>query len=117
MKSLLIASVMFLMSPALAAPLASRIHEAIEQVCPIEGVSIEDKTDKKTWRIQFKSTASSEQKAAAQKVIDAFDLDAPDEEEIARQKLKLVLEKDKASTGEVVDALKDAIKTGVIKLK
>jgi hypothetical protein len=48
---------------------AQEVHEAIEAVCPIVGVSIGDKADKSTWRIDFADNATEEQRAAAQVVL------------------------------------------------
>lgn len=52
------------------------LHQAIAGVCPFNGVSIGDPADKGTWRIDFTATASEQQKAAAQEVIDSFDVSA-----------------------------------------
>lgn len=62
--------------PAMAADnLAMRLHDAVEKVAPIDGVSLESKRDKSTWRIDFKKEATQKQKDAAQKVIDEFEID------------------------------------------
>lgn len=52
--------------------IATKLNDAIKAVCPIHGVSIGRKDDKKTWRIDFKTEATEQQKAAAQQVLDAF---------------------------------------------
>lgn len=76
--------------------IAARLDEAVKAVCPIFGVSIGLPGDKTTWRISFKDEATAEQRAAAQAVVDAFDLQveaamaqrvATDEQERASCKL------------------------------
>lgn len=54
-------------------PRPAALHRKIAAVCPIDGVSIGDWSDKKTWRISVYDAATDSQKAAAQAVIDAFD--------------------------------------------
>ena len=56
--------------------IASLLDQAISAVCPIYGVSIGKLADKGTWLIRFKPEATTEQRAAAQGVIDAFDINA-----------------------------------------
>jgi hypothetical protein len=53
------------------------LTEAIEIVCPIHGVAIGSRNDRRTWRIDYKPEATEQQKAAAQAVLLAFDIDAP----------------------------------------
>lgn len=50
------------------------LDKALKAVCPILGVSIGRVNDKSTWRIDFTDEATSEQRAAAQAVVDAFDV-------------------------------------------
>ena len=68
-----------------------RLHNAVKAVCPaMDGVSLgETKSD---WRVSFLPEATAEQRAAAQAVIDTFDLEA--EKIIAdnQQKAKELLE-------------------------
>lgn len=45
-------------------------------VAPIFGISIGDKTDKSTWRIDFDNAATPAQRTAAQAVLAAFDWNA-----------------------------------------
>lgn len=52
------------------------LDAALRLVAPIEGVSVVDENDKSTWRVDFKPEATSDQRAAAQAVIDTFDVDA-----------------------------------------
>lgn len=59
--------------------MSTKLHNAIAAVCPIEGISIGDKNDKSTWTISFKETATTEQFAAAQAVIDNADLSILDD--------------------------------------
>lgn len=105
--------------PAEARPLALRLHEAVEAVAPIDGVSIGDPKDKKTWRADFKPTATEDQKYAAKKVIKEFDADAPDEVEGAKQEAATRLENALGSDdqAEVISALKEALKAGVIRFE
>ncbi len=49
-----------------------QLHEAVAAVCPIDGVSVGNKSNKLTWTAQFKPQATQGQKDAAQAVIDAF---------------------------------------------
>lgn len=55
-----------------------QLHDAIANVCPINGVSVGRKADKFTWRINFKPEAADEQKKAALVVIDGFDINTPE---------------------------------------
>lgn len=55
----------------------TKLTIAMQAVCPIHGVSIGRKDDKKTWRIDAKDGATVEQLAAAQAVLDSFVWDAP----------------------------------------
>ena len=52
------------------------LNAAISAVCPIYGVSV-TWADKSKWRINFKPEATTEERAAAQGVVDAFDPTAP----------------------------------------
>ena len=52
----------------------NKLHNAIEAVCPLHGISIRDASDKTTWSISFKDEATAEERAAAQAVIDAAEL-------------------------------------------
>lgn len=56
--------------------IAAKVTEAVRAVCPIHGVSIGRRTEKKTWRIDFKDEASAKQRTAAQIVVDTFDVAA-----------------------------------------
>jgi len=57
----------------------NKLHNAIEAVCPLHGISIRDASDKTTWSISFKDEATAEERAAAQAVIDAADLSILDD--------------------------------------
>lgn len=48
------------------------LNQALKAVCPIDGVSVGQVADKSTWRIDFKPEATTEQRAAAQGVVDVF---------------------------------------------
>lgn len=56
--------------------LAERLAQKIALVCPIDGVSIKDPTDKTTWRIDFRTAATADQRTAAHAVVAAFDINA-----------------------------------------
>jgi len=58
-----------------------KLHNAIAEVCPINGISIGDATDKTTWAFNAQESATAEQIAAAQAVIDNADLSILDEPE------------------------------------
>ena len=51
----------------------TKLHNAIAAICPVDGVSVGNATDKSTW-IFWPNEASPEQIAAAQAVIDNADL-------------------------------------------
>lgn len=53
--------------------LASELHNYISKVCPIDGVSIGNKSDPSTWRPQFKEGTTDEQKKAANEAVMSFD--------------------------------------------
>jgi hypothetical protein len=60
------------------------LHDQIQAVCPIDGVSVGRENDKLTWRIDFKPEATAPQRANAQAVVAAFDFNAvPDPDTIA----------------------------------
>ena len=46
--------------------MATILHAKVSAVCPIDGVSIGDPTDPKTWRIDFSVGATPAQMATAQ---------------------------------------------------
>ena len=50
--------------------IAADLDAAVRAVCPIVGVHIGAAEDKSTWYCTFDDSASDEQKAAAQSVID-----------------------------------------------
>ena len=58
------------------------LHDRLALVAPIDGVSVAVENDKSGWRVDFKPEATPAQRAAAQAVVDAFDVAA------AEQKLK-----------------------------
>ena len=55
----------------------ARLTEQVAAVCPIEGVSVGDWADKRTWRIDFAATASADEQAAARAVMADFDAGNP----------------------------------------
>ena len=48
---------------------------------PIDGVGVDDTNDKTAWRVVFLPEATSEQRDRARAIIDAFDVNAPTQEE------------------------------------
>lgn len=56
-----------------------KLHDAIAAVCPISGISIGNASDKTTWTFKALETATDEQVAAAQAVIDNADLSILDD--------------------------------------
>lgn len=56
-----------------------KLHNAIVAVCPINGISIGNASDKTTWAFKATEAATTEQIAAAQAVIDAADLSILDD--------------------------------------
>lgn len=50
-----------------------KLHHALAKHAPIDGVSIGDENDKTTWRIDFKPSATEEQKAAARAALMSYE--------------------------------------------
>jgi len=61
---------------------ASNVYPLIVAVAPIDGVGIGQIDDKSTWRIDFKEEATEEQRAAAQAIIDSYDINAITSEDV-----------------------------------
>ena len=55
------------------AALHAEFHNALSEICPIDGLSIGRWEDKATWRIDFASEATEEQREAAQSAMQAFE--------------------------------------------
>jgi len=92
----------------------NRLHDLIAALAPIDGVSIGKRSDKTTWRIDFKPEATEQQKAAAQAALDAFDIDAPpDLSKIDTDTLNAAL----AQEGSVVRALAEIMFAEINKLR
>lgn len=53
--------------------IALEAHRALAAVCPIVSLSLKDRFDKSTWRVEFDPAATVEQRAAALAALDAFD--------------------------------------------
>lgn len=49
------------------------LHDAINKICPIDGVSIGRIDDKKTWRVDFKSEVTKQQQKDVEAIIASFD--------------------------------------------
>ena len=56
-----------------------KLENQIKAVCPVEGISIGDASDKTTWAFHPTEAATTEQIAAAQAVIDNADLSILDD--------------------------------------
>lgn len=54
----------------------TRLHAAIQAVCPIDGVSVEDWNNKPAWHIEFAPAATPGQRDAAAAVVAGFDVAA-----------------------------------------
>ena len=52
---------------------ARRLHTLVTRVAPVAGVRIGDPDDRATWELDFEATATPEQRAAAQAVVDNTD--------------------------------------------
>ena len=52
--------------------LAAEVHAAVAAVCPIDGVSLVDENDPRTWFIDFKGETTAEQKTAALSIMDGW---------------------------------------------
>lgn len=60
------------------ADLAEKLTRALQaQSIPIEGVSIDDAQDRRTWTPKYAPEATAQQRAAGAAIIAAFDADAP----------------------------------------
>lgn len=75
MKYLVLAIILLAATPALAQRDVLVLHEQIKAVCAgIEIVSIGRWEDKTTWRLIFKDGTTDECKAAAQAVVNAYNV-------------------------------------------
>jgi hypothetical protein len=57
---------------------AQNLSAAVNAVAPTVRVSIGDIMDKTTWRIDFAPEATARQKTDAQAIVNAFDVNAPE---------------------------------------
>lgn len=53
------------------------LHKEISAVAPIVGVSVGDKDDKSTWKLEFAKNVTDKQKQDALAIVAAFDFSAP----------------------------------------
>lgn len=60
----------------------SALNDAVAAVAPIDGVSVGRAEDRSTWRIDFATGATAEQRASAQAVLAAFDPAAPTADDV-----------------------------------
>ena len=86
---------------------AATLHNRIRNVCPIHGVTIGQKNDKATWRIDFEEEATPQQRIAAQQVLDDFDVAAEEEKE-RQNKLRQKDIEQQARADAVVDKFRKA---------
>lgn len=87
------------------ASVTQAITRAIAAVAPIDGVAFPDLTDKKSWRIDYQPSATDQHKAAAQAVIDGFDVNAPENQPPAPRDLNAEIDALRADS----DALRAAL--------
>ena len=52
--------------------MATLLHAKIASICPVDGISIGDPADSKTWRIDFAVSATPAQMAVAQAALAAI---------------------------------------------
>ena len=64
------------------------LHIQLAATAPIDGVAIGDSQNKSTWRIDFKPEATPAQRAAAQAVVDAFDVAAEEQKLLGVEQAK-----------------------------
>lgn len=70
--ALLVLSLCAIVQAATLTP--AEIHAKVSAAAPISGVSLGSLTDKTTWSVKYQDSATDEQKAAAQAIIDAINL-------------------------------------------
>jgi hypothetical protein len=69
----------------------SKLHKWVSAVCPIDGVSVGDDSDRSTWSVQYAEEATQEQKDAADAALLTFvGSDAPDSVSARQFKLQLL---------------------------
>jgi len=61
------------------------LHTKIAALAPIDGVSVGDPNIKSTWKVNFKTAATIQQKADAQTVINNYDYVTIDADEVQRE--------------------------------
>lgn len=83
------------------------LHQAIASVCPIDGVSAGDWSDKATWRIEFAQTATQAQRDAAAVVVAGFDVLAA-EASLAEDATRVIGIRADAERAELLNRLKTA---------
>lgn len=86
---------------------AQQLDTQIAAVCPILGVSIGNENDKSTWRIDFATEATAEQRAAAAQVIQDFAPETPAPEPTVKDLIRALKEKE-VLTDEDIAAAKTA---------
>lgn len=64
----------------------AEVHTLVANVAAIEGISFGKLDDKATWRIEFAGGVSDADKAAAQAVLNAFDLSEPTIKDIINER-------------------------------
>jgi len=84
-----------------------KLTNLVLAVAPIHGVSIDDEANKRGWRIDFKDEATPQQRAAAQQVLDDFDVAAEEEKEWQKKLRREDIEQ-QARADAVVDKLRNA---------
>lgn len=92
--------------------IASKIYSEISIVCPIDGVSIGNTSDKSTWKINFSQSATAQQRSAAQAAIENFDVSAFNQTQQSRTQRAIGLESE-ASADQFIDQLRTATPTQI----
>jgi hypothetical protein len=70
---------------------AAALHDRIAALAPITGIALGRRHDRTTWRIDFAKAATSQQRAAAQAVLAAFDPQAVPAEAVKAQARRRIL--------------------------
>lgn len=83
------------------------IHSAVSAVCPIDGISIGDLSDKSTWKVNAKSFATQAELIAAQTAINNFNVANAQQAEVDRKTRATTIETESAAD-QFIDKLRNA---------
>lgn len=59
-------------------PAMAKLEAALTAACPLDGFSVGSWSDKKTWRLDFSSAATAQQRTACAQAVAGFDATAPE---------------------------------------